>query len=449
MAFTALSPFTLPLIVACSALGVLFTAWLVRLPRLAIGFLFFSLLSGQLLRLPLPGQGGGLLPSDLAVVIILIIVVIQSLFSRSAYPSLPGQPVQKNNHWAAPSSETLLWLIVPFIAWSLFTLLLQMPRLGVSNTTLALAYWLRLSANLLLIPALIYLLGRSTLHRFVGRSISFTALLLVVIGLAQLVFFPDLSLLAQAGWDPHQWRLVSTWLDPNFIGLFLVLVLPLIFLWPNKGWRLSGIVLIIVALVATQSRSAQVAAGAAAVLLSPLLLYQQLVKPSRHHLVTISAVLGLAITITAVIVFILGPRLSGLLTIDPTVELRLASLISGWQIVQDHPFTGVGYNAYQFASGEASATTNYSIHSRAGADNSLLTIWATTGLLGVAIFLLPWTYLLRCFITRSLLCHDPRALAGLYILIALFIHSQFINSWLYSHLLITVAIIISLLVPRP
>src|SRR3989338_3324991 len=398
MAFSALSSLALPLVVAIGGLGALLAVWLIRLPRLAIGLLFFSLLTGQLVRLPLPGQGGGLLPSDLAVAILLLIVGIKKTYIRSAdqnihlnisrppclFRKLPPsielhhqsitnttsrldeRAAQKISSQSAQLNRVILWLITPFIIWSLFTLILHAPNLGLSNVLVAFSYWLRLSANLLLLPALIYLLKSPALHHFVWYGLNLTVLLLVSTGLAQLAFFPDLSLLARAGWDPHQFRLVSTWLDPNFIGLFLVLALPMILLWQNKTWRLPGFILVIIALITTQSRSTQVAAGAAAILLSPLFLFQQEVKSNRRRLVTISAFLGFAIIISTIMIFALGPRLSGLLTIDPTVELRLASLANGWQIVRDNPLLGVGYNAYQFAPGEAQTVANSSIPSRAG-----------------------------------------------------------------------------------
>jgi O-antigen ligase len=467
MAFSALSPLSLPFILPLGGIAVIFIAWLIRLPRLAITFLLFTLAAGQLIRLPLPGQGGGLLPSDLAVVAILFIAVVRKILIRATNQinspnirSLYQEPARNSsrqsmaakqtiNQPASPHIILIFWLMLPFIAWSLFTLLLQLPNLGFSNTAIAFSYWLRLTAHLLLLPALLLLLQQPSYYLVIWRGFNLTALLLVIIGLAQLIFFPDLSLLAQAGWDPHQWRLVSTWLDPNFLGIFLVLFFPLIFLWQHKVWRLFALTLVIISLAATQSRSALVAAGAAALIFSPLLLYVQRMHRRRSNLITALSIVGLLITISTVFIFTLGPRLTGLVTIDPTVELRLISLASGWQVIRDHPVFGVGYNAYQFVSGTVPAATNYSIHSRAGVDNSWLTIGATTGLLGVILFLLPWAYLLRSFLFRSLVRHDPRALIGLYGLVALFIHSQFINSFLYSHLLITVAIIVALVMPRP
>lgn len=466
MAFSALSAFSLPSILPLGGIAIIVIAWLVRLPRLALGCLLFTLAAGQLLRLPLPGQGGGLLPSDPAVVVVLLIVIIQKIFIHSANqkksPNLrplhlwsarhvsrqditTKQPI---NQPQSPHIPLLLWLILPFIAWSLFTLLLQLPHLGLSNTFIAFSYWLRLAANLLLLPALLWLLQKQSIYPFLWRGFNLTAWLLIALGLAQLIFFPDLSLLAQAGWDPHQWRLVSTWLDPNFFGIFLVLYFPLIFLWQHKAWRLPALALVALALAATQSRSALVAASSAALILSPLWFYLQIL-PRRRHLITVISIIGLLITVSAGFALALGSRLSGLVTIDPTVELRLTSVVSGWQVIRDHPVLGVGYNAYQFASGVTPVGNSFSIHSRAGVDNSWLTIWATTGLVGMLLFLLPWAYLSRLFICRSLLNRDPGALIGLYSLLALIIHSQFINSFLYSHLLVSLAIIVSLVIRRP
>jgi hypothetical protein len=44
-----------------------------------------------------------------------------------------------------------------------------------------------------------------------------------VLGLIQLVLIPNLAFLEPLGYDPHYLRLVSTWLDPNFLGAALVM----------------------------------------------------------------------------------------------------------------------------------------------------------------------------------------------------------------------------------
>lgn len=446
MAFSALSSLVLPFTIAVGGLAVILIFWLIRFPRLAISFLLLTLITGQLLRFPLPGQGGGLLPSDIAVVVVLLAAGIRILFSNSR-PLSAAQ--QSSTLSALPPITPFIWCAIPFIAWSLFTLLLRVPDLSLSHTAIAFSYWLRLSATLLLLPALVYLLRDTTLYRFTQRAFVVAVLLLVAVGLIQLIFLPDLSLLAHTGWDPHQFRLVSTWLDPNFFGIFLVLALPVFSLWPSKPFRLLAISLILIALVATRSRSAIVAGGITALLLSPLFLYTYTKKISRHTLITFIAIIGLVLTVSAIFTPVLWPRLAGLLTLDPTVQLRLNSLADGWRLVREHSLLGVGYNAYQFVVNPGSSTTNFTIHSRAGADNSLLTIWATTGLIGFVMFLIPWAYLCRQFLYRVLTVRDPRALYGLFSIIALLLHSQFINSFLYSHLLITLAVILALTWPRP
>jgi hypothetical protein len=148
----------------------------------------------------------------------------------------------------------------------------------------------------------------------------------------------------------------------------------------------------------------------------------------------------LAVAFAVVAGFFLQERLAGFWQYDPTVSLRTQSLRLAWsEIVQPNWVMGVGYNAYQFAAQEAGIIGGFTIHSRAGADNSWLTIWATTGIIGVMLFLLPWIVVVRHLASSSLLltvCLLPLA--------TLFVHSQFVNSFLYSHLLITLAIIVTL-----
>ncbi len=57
-------------------------------------------------------------------------------------------------------------------------------------------------------------------------------LLIATLGLTQYLFFPDVRLLSQWGWDGHYFRLVSTMLDPNFAGI--ILTMTFLSLWPNS-----------------------------------------------------------------------------------------------------------------------------------------------------------------------------------------------------------------------
>ena len=53
--------------------------WPISMTKFVIWLLFVSLVCGQLLRLPLPGQGGGLLISDGVVVVVLLVGFVELL----------------------------------------------------------------------------------------------------------------------------------------------------------------------------------------------------------------------------------------------------------------------------------------------------------------------------------------------------------------------------------
>lgn len=377
--------------------------------------LFVSLIVGQTVRFPLLGQGGGLLLSDIAVVIVLF-SALKHLRKGSA----------------------LLLLITPFLLWSLWGLIIYSVQGSVAEVAIAGAYWLRLASSLLLLPALVVLFKDRARRSWAEKGLLVTIGLLVLIGLMQWWFVSDLTWLTRFGWDPHQGRLVSTWLDPNFFGGFLLITLPFVLLQYRQsrlwayGWLL---VLMMGALVLTKSRSSLVALLATSSLLSPLL--------GRTY--ARGAVLGAwLLWWVGLGIVVLGERALHLVSSDPTIALRLMSLRSAWDIIQQHPLMGVGYNRYQLFIAPAGLMNNFSIHSRAGADNSFLTLWATTGIIGLAFFLMPWLRLGRQYLVRWLRERDVTALAGLGSLTALVIHAQFLNSFLYAHLLITLIILMAL-----
>ena len=450
MSYGALGSLPLPLTFAAGALGLLLGPWLPRLPRLAITFLLFSLIFGQSLRFPLPGQGGGLLVSDLAVIIVLL----------SAGLKLIG-------HWI---------LLTPFILWSLFTLIIHVPELGPQSSAIAFAYWARLTSHLLLLPALLILFQDTKVATIARRGLLLTATLLVLLGFLQLLLIPDFTALTKLGWDPHQNRLTSTWLDPNFFGAFLAIILPFVIVSATGGAaeRLPGrgalstqcdcgrrpgkepprqdpsplilliVLMIIAALVLTQSRSAFIALTLSVLLLSPLIIVGALRRASPPRIIATISFLLLVLIITSGAAFLLHDRLAGLVTLDATTRLRLAALKEVWQLAQQHAWLGVGYNAYQFAAAKSGLISNFTIHSRASADNSLLTLWVTTGIIGLVLFFTPWALISQGLFRRWLSNNNPYALAALVSFITLLIHSQFVNSLLYSHLLITLIVIVAL-----
>ncbi len=436
MAITAINALSLSPLLYLGGLGFILAPWLVRLPRLAIIFLMFSLVSGQILRLPLPGQGGGLLLSDLATIIVLMAALLQTHHRR-----LPVTSYQ------LPVTVTIT--ITPFILWSLFTLLIRLPDLGLINSAIAASYWIRLASTLLLLPALLVLFQDDRVRHLARRAFVVAIILILLLGLIQYLFFSDFSLLAASGWDPHQRRLTSTWLDPNFLGGFLaVTIWYLVHLALASRRRVLWLLVLLqfTALLLTQSRGSLISLIITAILLSPLFILSQLRGSRSPRPRQLAIILNLIILLIILSGFILRQRLLGLLSLDPTSSLRLLALKAAWPLAADNVFLGVGYNTYQFTALRAGLIKDFTIHSRAGTDNSLLTLWITTGLMGVIAFIIPWIYLVNRFLINWWRRPALPPLLAIGSILTLFIHSQFINSLLYSHLLITIILIVTLII---
>ncbi len=447
-----------------SAAGVLVAVivswWAALLPRLAVAFLLATLVIGQLVRFPLPGQGGGLLLSDLAVVLVLLAAVFRVARQPTTYSphSSSGGAGNLTTHNYSLLVTRYSLLFTPFILWSLFTLLINTQSLSGGQLLVSFVYWLRLALYLLVLPALVVLTRGRQLKKFLEVGFIIAVWILVLVGFAQLLFAPSFAslpafwrlptdYLVRAGWDPHQGRLVSTWLDPNFFGAFLVVVLPLLLLRPSKKlvlkWTL--VVLLLVALAFTQSRSSLIAAAIGWLMFSPLLLIQLLpVRASVPVRIRFIAMTGFLVAWLLVAGLLLGDRLPGLWQQDATVSVRKEALQAVWSdLAERHSLLGTGYNTYQYAAAEAGLINSFSLHSRAGADNSWLTLWVTTGIVGVILFLLPWVALCRRAM-RSWNYGNKMALTAVTAFSSLFIHSQFVNSFLYSHLLLTLIIVFAL-----
>ncbi|MDP3997223.1 MAG: O-antigen ligase family protein [bacterium] len=445
MVISAFSSSYLSLILPLGVIGTLIAAWAVRLPRLAIWLLCLSLVAGQAIRLPLPGQGGGLLLSDLATVMVIFAAVGYAL-------TCPRQ----NAYYLLHTTYYYLLLFSPFLLWSLWTLLINAPQLGVINTFIAAAYWVRLSVVLLLLPALLVLLDNPKNKLALKQAVNIVLISLTMLGFLQLLIVPNLGVLHQSwltGWDPHAGRLVSTWLDPNFVGAAFAVGIFFVFAptsppdSPKQGFNKKNILmaaLLFVAMILTKSRSSFLALLLTVLVLLPFMLLNNLKRPSARQTIILAATVGLLITGAILAAIILGDRAIGLISFDDTVSLRQNALTSAWGLAASHPIVGVGYNAYQFAAQKAGLISDYSVHSRAGTDNSLLTLWITTGLPGVALFFAPWLFLFNKSLLYWWRDNQPVFLATAASILLLFIHSQFINSFLYSHLLIFLIMIIAL-----
>ena len=274
----------------------------------------------------------------------------------------------------------------------------------------------------------IYLIVYNTISKkeigFWVNTLVVTGVLVAVFGILQIIFVSDLSFLNAYGWDSHIRRLVSSFLDPNFVGGFLILTLILLLskiIFEKKtnyiNWGLAFILLVSIAL--TFSRSSYL------MLLSSLFLIG--VLKSRKIF------LSLLVFLILVVVFVpkMRERIIGAVNIDVTAQARIESWQNALTITGDHLFLGVGFNTFRFAQADY-GFFKYNLpeggHSGAGSDSSLLTVLATCGVLGFTIFLIAFgEIILKSFARRK----SFLGFCTFVSFVAIIIHSQFVNSLLF------------------
>lgn len=228
----------------------------------------------------------------------------------------------------------------------------------------------------------------------------FVSILLVIFGLVQ-YFYIDFATLKFLDWDIHWYRLFSTFIDPNFIGVFLCAPLFLALfkitklkLYSKVSWFyiLSAITLL-VGILLTYSRTALLG------LMAGLVSYFLTVKKARKVMLGIGACFAIGIAI--ILINYQATEGTKLFRLSSS-KSRLTSAIRAITIIKDHPLFGVGFNAYRYAMHKygfaVSDNWQYS-HSDAGTDNSFLFILATTGVIGLTSYF----YLLYIIMRKVLL----------------------------------------------
>ncbi len=275
----------------------------------------------------------------------------------------------------------------------------------------------------------------------VMRGLLFYVVLSVLFGFVQLLLYPDFSVFVAEGWDPHKNRLVGALFDPNFLGAVLVfgfnLILGLHTFMRDRSRALlydfGLIVLFLTGILLTFSRSAWLMLSVS-VFIWGFLHYRKLLF--------VSFLLGL-------VAYLAVPRIQTRLShvTDPSdsAHFRLISWSNTLDAYSRGPVRGAGYNSFRFAQKDLGIISNgWGGHSGSGSDSSLLLILATTGPLGLFLFL--------CFVLSPLLSFRSRpatfwSTVYLATLPALLIESFFINSLFYPQILFLWGILLAFATP--
>lgn len=404
--------------------------------------LLASIVVGQIFRIPLrPG-------SDLAIRSADLVVAAVDL----GWILIFGWNLLKNKRALIGPLNLVDKLFLVFELILFVTFLPSLAHFVRSDLITGLGYLIRFQGYLLL-----YWVARSWAKRIdptvFQRYFVWSAVIVAAIGFVQLGLFGDFRFMTVFGWDPHVGRLLSTFYDPNYVAIYLGLGLiaataqALFGRLDHRRWYYVLGVVILIALYFTFSRSGVISTAIAMVLLG-----------CRKNW---KAALAIA-AIFAVVMFLpgrSGSRFTSLLTTtklentgqngfglvasqDDTGSQRILSWKRAWAVIKTSPIYGVGYNNFGAASVAASHrnTALLSVGSAQASDSSLLDIWATTGLIGLATILwFAWKVLSSSALMNKALLADPGQIWRLgygFGLLALGINTTFINSLLYPQLLI-------------
>lgn len=367
--------------------------------------LTLSIVSGQLIKISF--GTGGLILLDVALISLCTLGLLQTRGQLSKPP---------------------LWIKAAFvfIGVALISLVLSPITLTSNEYLISISYTIRFSLYILF-GWLVYSNAFPKLKKNIYKILAFSGFALAILALLQLMLLPDLRFLTQFGWDPHYFRAASTFLDPNFLGSYLVLTL--ILLASKTPWgrirQTPGVfyilaAIIYLALLTTFSRSSYLA------FLTAFLTLSVLKRSINFGLLTILLFLGLILGFLSYERLIAQPR-----NIDrgESAESRIGTWQMGWQIFQAHPILGVGFNVYRYAIREYNLGDEKFLKSHGSStnDSSLLYVAATTGVLGLI------SYLIFLF-TLVKACLKYRILSAA--LMGLIAQSFFANTLFYPPLLL-------------
>lgn len=374
--------------------------------------LVIGILSGQLIKFSPSGRPGAII-LDL-VLVALVAIGLYQMKLRLITPDL------------------ILKTSLAFLGIGALSLMLYLPNLNLLEFLLSLSYAVRFLIFVLL-AWIIKSKGLVSIIKNFPKIILISGFGLSILGLLQLMFFPNLSFLQPDGWDPHYFRSVATFLDPNFLGGFLAVSLLLgansRYLFKNRYLYYFSLVTIYLAFITTFSRSA------ALNLAVSFLAFTILTKSRKFFALTLALCLGFYLNFQAYTVQISSPR-----NIDrsQSAKFRLESWQQGFKIWQNYPLLGVGFNSYQFALKKLNLVDEQYQNSRGATtnDSSLLYVAATTGIIGLSIYL----YLIYSLLKISLLAFQKTgnhfALVYFSSILGLVAHSFFSNILYYPFILL-------------
>jgi len=326
--------------------------------------------------------------------------------------------------------EAVGMLGVSFAAIGLAAAALAVPRFELSWTEflISTAYLLRWVLYFGIYLVLVELL-RAGDARIVVRVLERVVLAFALFGIFQALFLPGFAQMVHPGeWDIQGHRLVSTFLDPNFAGMFILVGL---FLQCGRlafGDRLPlwQPAILLFALVLTLSRSSFVG------LIVGITVLMAVRGNSRAFA---KYALGSGLLLIAATPLLLEFAAGfGRFSLDGSAAVRFISWARAATIFLDNPVLGIGFNTYGFV--QDAYGYGAAIGSDFALDGGLLFVLVMTGVVGFAFYVgIIGVVIARCralWIRSEVPFERGVALGVCAATIALVFHSVFLNSLLMT-----------------
>ena len=272
--------------------------------------------------------------------------------------------------------------------------------------------------------------------KFLSKALYLSGGTLVLIGFIQYFFYNNLRNLFYLGWDDHLYRLFSSFLDPNFAGVFYVLFFFYLLSkiiksdYKNSYKELIFSFFTLVAIYLTYSRTALIA------LITTVVAIGIVSKKYKLLFVSIIVFLILIVSFSDLSVEGLNPFRTA------SSSERITSLGEAGHIIVKNPILGVGFNAYRYAQLRYGTRNSIGIaksNADAGTDNSLIFVLATSGLAGLGCFVLSYFYLLKKLFNEHLFSSYIIACS----IIGLIMGSLFLNVLFYTPIITWLLLVIS------
>ena len=424
------------------AVGIPFFYLLLKSQLLGLALIVFSIVPGNLVRISLGTQargGAAILISDLLIPILVVSWFLRKLVYDRKFKSTPVN--------------------LPLIIFTLIALASLVQGLGILDTVGELTlketmvssmYWFRWVGYAFLFFITADTLDSKKCIENILKVLLWTGVLVSIGGFIQLIVMPDFTKYAILyGWDPHQNRLLGTFFDPNFMGGFLAMVETVIIsLFLDSKGKQEKLVLLLqamivgIALILTFSRSGYLAMMVAVfvigVIRSPRLLF--------------SSFLIVILTLT------FSPRalnriVEGM-SIDATAVKRIESWVKAGKLIPNWPIFGVGYNTLMFVQDDLGTADYFDVNNKSGVENSLLSIFITTGFLGLISFITIYLAIFKqCFLNWKNKALGKRyctlSVGIMAALLGVIANSMIINSLVYPFILIYIWILAGIVTSLP